>query len=138
DNPWSSQRFELWEWRWSGHHQPVPFSNNDDVGLSTAGHNIRVGHEDHNIVLTPKVEDKASARHLLPAMEAAIKFVFPNPDSKRLTAVSRKGEVQVVVVPPNNWADLVRDAKKTVGSWDDVRQELTEEERRRLGLEIAE
>jgi WD40 repeat protein len=145
DNPWSTQRFELWEWRLSGHHQPVPFSNNDDVGLSTAGHNIRVGQEDHNIVLTPKkAEDAASARHpakarlLLPAMEAAIKFVFPNQDSKRLTAVSRKGEVQMVVVPPNNWADLVRDAKKTVGSWDDVQQELTEEERRRLGLEIAE
>jgi hypothetical protein len=55
--------------------------------------------------------------------------------NNKLVTLSADGTVQVNELLPRDWADVVRDAKKTVATWDEDLQKLKPEERKRLGLE---
>jgi hypothetical protein len=111
-----------------------------DVWLSTTAHNVLVGMDGVVHLTTPDVlsanePESAEGELALPsAIGSPIKFVSLKFGNNRLATLSADGTVQVAAVSPLDWTDLVRDAKKTVATWDEDLQKLKPEERKRLGL----
>ena len=88
-------------------------------------------------VVSANEEDESAEGKLAlpPAAGSPIKFVSLKFGNNRLATLSADGTVQVAAVSSLDWRDVVRDAKKTVATWDKDLQKLKPEERKRLGLE---
>jgi WD40 repeat protein len=132
--------YQRWEWTLSDSDPPKPMKG--DVWLSTTAHNVLVGKDGTVRLTTPDVlsanegeESTEGELALPPRVNSPIKFVSLKFGNNRLSTLSTDGTVQVAAVSPLDWADLVRDAKKTVAAWDEDLQQLSPEERKRLGLE---
>ena len=113
----------------------------DHVWLRTAAYNILVSKKGAVHLTTPDIlhakerEGFFEGELGLPTVGSPIKFVTLEFESNRLATLSIDGTVQIAALLSVDWAEVWRDAKKTVETWDEHLRQLSPLERKRLGLE---
>jgi WD40 repeat protein/energy-coupling factor transporter ATP-binding protein EcfA2 len=134
--------YQRWEWNFSNSDKPEPMRG--DVWLSTSTYNILIDENDGETRLAPldvdvlhagEREGFAGGELALPMVDSPIKFVSVEFQNNKLVTLSTDGTVQVNELLPIHWADVVRNARKTVATWDEDLRTLSRKERKRLGLE---